>query len=335
MSIPKPPPDPRLTSIIEHLTGADEVAIITHINPDGDALGSLLAISHGLRAIGKTTTIYAPGSVSPTLDFLPGRRDLATNDKLKQSQAKTLVILDCGSLERIKHRQETVDGFETVINIDHHASNDDYGTLNYVDTSAAATGILLWRLFRQAGWEMTADIATCLYTAIMTDTGQFGYSNANPEVFMAAADLVAHGADPQTCASTIYKMLPLTNLVIMGRALSRASNAAHPNVVTTFVTQQDMKELGADPGNTEGIVEELATYEHAKITVFIRQTVPGVKLSFRSKEPYNCSELAAKFGGGGHIRAAGASYHSDKPFEEIRDWVIATTVEFLLETDAS
>lgn len=320
------------TEILESLRRASDIVAVTHENPDGDAIGSLLGMTLGLRKLGKRVTALADRLPLPNnLAFLHGVETLQAIDAPIDASGAVLVSVDSATLERTLTPGSILEQVNLVINLDHHASNPHFGNLNYVEPNLAATGQIILHLLQGLGVELDQEICDNLYTAIMTDTGNFKHGNTDAQVFRDCCALMDGGARPNEIAQKYYNVLPLASMQIQGRALARTEILAEGKIISTYVTREDFAETGAANADTEGTIEKLQRYEHLTMAVFFREEENGVKISLRGNEPFDVSKLAARFGGGGHPRAAGARLDASISMDEARRQVHDAMFELLTQ----
>lgn len=303
------------------LKDASDVTIACHVNPDGDALGSLLGASIALRKIGKTT--YPtwgtdPLAVPVQYEFLPGI------DTLVQAKAAPVgslfLALDCGAADRLGELQATMSKSPCVLNVDHHPGNDDFGHLNVVVTGASSTAELVTRLVQDAGIEIDREIATCLYTGIVTDTGRFQYSNSSPDTLRLAADLLSFGVPASEIALDVFESAPFGYLKLLGRVLDRAQLFEPERFVYSWVTRADLEETGVSLEETDQLIELIRATRAAEVAAMFKQQSDGrYRVSLRSKGPRSVGAIARARGGGGHELAAGYTADAvDQAVAEIR-----------------
>lgn len=303
------------------IAASDELALACHVGPDGDALGSMLGLGLAGRDAGKkvSASFGTPFVVPQSLGFLPIDLLVAPSDFPEQPE--TMIVFDVGSAERIGELAENAGKAEHLIVIDHHVTNEgDFGDIRLVDPKAAATAELVHPLLVELGWPITAEIATCLHTAVVTDTGRFQYSNTKPETLRLGADLVAAGASTGEIARRVYEEAPFGYLQAAGAALSRAQLDEENGVVTTFITQDDLKEAGIDWGDIDNLIDTLRLAREADVAALAKVHEDGrVKMSLRSRGGTDVGALAAANGGGGHRLAAGFTSH--RPAEEVLEMI--------------
>ncbi len=293
---------------VESLRAAEDVALACHLGPDGDALGSMLALAIGLRSMGKTVTASwgsDPFTVPPMYTYLPGLELLIEPEYFPQSPA-LLVTFDTGSLERLGSLQATAARAGTVIVLDHHMSNTAFGDINVVDPTAAATAVLVDQLLQRLGVPLTADIAACLYTGLSTDTGSFRFASTTPEVLQLGARLLATGIKHDEIARAIWDTNRFPYLKLLGALLARAELIEAEGLVWTWVSADDLRAHEVLIEEIEGVIDVIRTSIEAQVAVICKQSADGRWLvSMRSKGAVDVGSVAVAFGGGGHRFAAG------------------------------
>ncbi|HWB88742.1 MAG TPA: bifunctional oligoribonuclease/PAP phosphatase NrnA [Acidimicrobiia bacterium] len=303
------------------------VALACHVGPDGDALGSMLALALACADQGKQVVggFGSPHVIPPSLSFLPTELLVAPADF--PEAPPLLVVLDVGSPERLGELAASAGKAGTVIVIDHHVTNEGFGDIAVVDPGAAATGELVYDILAALGWELTPEVATCLHTALVTDTGRFSYSNTTPRTLRIAADLVAAGAEPSLIGRHIYEQAPFGYLKAAALALGRAELDLERGVVSTVVTFEDLAESEIGWDETENLIDLLRLTLEADTAVLVKAHDDGrVKVSLRSRGDTNVGGLAHSMGGGGHRLAAGFTTEGDP--EEVREKVVAAVGEY-------
>lgn len=288
------------------MAGAKRVLVGTHEHPDGDALGSTLAFMHGLRVQGKEVVGFIPDEPPEFFAFLPGLREL-TVLKPDVSTFDLVLVLDYTQLYRT-HMEEEVLAHPNTICIDHHYDNLKQANLNLVVPEAAATAQIVYELFKEAGIEITPDIATCLLTGIFTDTGSFMHDSVTPDILDIASDLMNKGARLSHIAHETYQRKDLSGLKIWGRALSRIFTDEETGASVSLITLTDLEECEATLDDLSGVVNMLNTLPNTKYAMLLVEYEPGkIKGSLRS-EPHkgvDVSQIAKRLGGGGHKLASG------------------------------
>ena len=294
------------------LREAEEVALACHVNPDGDALGSMLALALALRKLGKRTVASwgsRPFRVPPQYAYLPVEGLLTDPDEFPGAPA-LLVTFDTGSAERLGALEPSAAKAGTVLVVDHHASNTSYGDVNLVDPDAAASAVLAAGLIDALGVPFDADIAACLYTGLSTDTGSFKFSATTPAVHALAGRLLATGIDHDAIARAIWDTNRFGYLKLLGMLLDRA--VLEPGLVWTWVSSRDLAAHDVAMEEIEGVIDVLRTTVEAEVAVICKQDAEGrYAVSMRSKGSTDVGAVAVALGGGGHRFAAGFTSPDD------------------------
>jgi phosphoesterase RecJ-like protein len=301
----------------------DRFVLTTHENPDGDALGSLLAAKLALEQLGKDTVMVLHGEAPLPVEygFMPlGDLRRRWPDDVAE---RVLLAVDCANESRIAD-PEVLGRVPLSIDVDHHHDNTRFGRLNLVVADASSTGEVLRDLFRELDVELTPDIAEALYIALVTDTGRFQYTNTTPKALRLAAELVEAGADVHRVFQGVYESVQFAKLKLLARALERAQVFEGGRIVVSYLLRTDFTEVGAPEAYSEGIIDPLRSVEGADMAVLIRepprQDGPARRVSLRASiDELDVSAIARKSGGGGHRQAAGFS--SEASIEEITDFV--------------
>lgn len=299
---------------ISELIGGRRVFLITaHERLDGDAVGSELALCHMLRSMGKEATVYNQDATPENYRFLPGS-ELIVQELPPPESFEAAFILDCGEMARVGREAARIATIPCLINIDHHVANGGFCDATLIDPQASSTGELICRMAAHMGFVPTRETATCLYTAILTDTGGFRYGNTRRGALLAAADLVAGGADPQWISENVYDMNPPAKIRLLTAVLPTLTIDGDGSIGSLTVTQQALAATGALPEHTEGFVDLPRTIRGVRISILYSEQENGhFKLSMRSKGDVNVERVARAFGGGGHINAAGCQIAGDLP----------------------
>ncbi|TMB92210.1 MAG: bifunctional oligoribonuclease/PAP phosphatase NrnA [Chloroflexi bacterium] len=282
------------------------VGCMAHKDADADSLGSALGFALSLREMGKRAHVIVPEPLPLLLSYLPGFDTLETG----QPAVDTLFTFDCATLERFGEARPYVEGANRVVSIDHHASNTGFGTINLVDPDASATGQVVFRLLREIGAPITPAVANNLYAALFTDTGGFRHENTTEGALRLGAELVALGADPAFVALRSYKWRSIPRVRLEGLAIAGLQAECGGRLVWSQITQAMLEEAGADMQESEGVIDTLQSIDTMKIAILFKESEPAsTKISVRSRDPYNATDVCTPFGGGGHQRAAGAELH--------------------------
>jgi phosphoesterase RecJ-like protein len=300
------------------IAGADRVALACHVNPDGDALGSMLGLFHVLRTAGRdvVASFPAPFAVAPHYRELPGLDQLTKPDDFPAAP-EVMVTFDCGSLARLAELAGPARAAGQLIVIDHHLSNTRYGTLNLIDPDAAASGVIVRELVRALGLGLTQDAAVSLYAALVCDTGRFQYETTTPDVFALAGELVDFDVPVARLSRQLFEEHRFAYLQLLGEALSHAVLDGDHRFVWTAVTRDMLDRHGVTLDEVEGLIDVLRRTTEAEVTCVLKEECDrSVRVSLRSLGDVDVRRIAEEHGGGGHRFAAG--------FESTRD--IATIV---------
>ncbi|MBE5785073.1 MAG: bifunctional oligoribonuclease/PAP phosphatase NrnA [Clostridiales bacterium] len=297
-----------LRNIAALIDEKDGFTVITHVSPDGDALGSSFALYGALLQLGKRAQVVCEDEVPRAYRFLPWAEAVLTPENALQTEY--VISVDCADRQRLGSAVRLFDGAQDTVNIDHHGTNIGFAAHNAVAPKAAAAGEMIAALLAMLPVRVDESIATCLYTAIMTDTGNFAYNNTKPETLRCAAALLAAGADNTDIYRRIYAAVPYRKQKLMGCALSNMTLFAEGKIALTYLHLADYERYGAESADSDGVVERLRDIEGVEIAVFIREQAENVyKVSMRSKIAADVSRVAAELGGGGHKHAAGGTVH--------------------------
>lgn len=298
-----------LTQMVDELRKAPQVALFSHVSPDGDCLGSMLAIGLALEKLGKDVVYYNSDPIPLNLRFLPGIDKVQT--ELPDPLPRTLLFVDCSDLGRVDIQPEGIPEGTIVLNLDHHISNHNFGTLNLVDPGASASGEIALKLIRGLQVEVDAEIATNLYTAMVTDTGSFQFSNTTAETHRLAAELFEQGIDIEEIHYQLYDQKPLAQVELLRRGLSRLKLYADGKLAIMTLSRTDFQESGADESLSEGLVNHARTIQGVEVAVFLKEVDERrIRASLRSNRWFDVNLTAARFGGGGHKRAAGCTINA-------------------------
>jgi bifunctional oligoribonuclease and PAP phosphatase NrnA len=290
-----------LDQVLQEIRGRRRLIVTSHARPDGDGIGSALACAQILRHMGKQADVVMHDGVPRIYQSLPFADRAIHSDSVPPNDA--VIILECDSIKRTQLK-----GLEDcfLINIDHHATGRDFAHVNWIDSSAMAAAELIYRMARLAGVPLDADIATCLYTALMTDTGSFMFEGTNEHTFAIARELVLAGADPARCARNIYFGHSTAKLRLLGAALANLHRQGA--LAWIWVTQEEMERFGAREEDCEGLVNYALSIGDVQVAIFFRGLPDGRwRVSLRSKGEVNVATVAEHFGGGGHKCASGCS----------------------------
>ncbi len=292
------------------------IALACHVSPDGDALGSMLALHHLCLAAGKRSVASwpEPFTVAPHYAYLPGL-DLTTKPADFPAAPELMVTFDCGSLDRLGELAGPARAAGALVVVDHHVTNDRYGSINLVEPDAAASAVVVRRLAHRLGWELSRDAAICIYTGLVTDTGRFQYSNTTPEVFELAAELSTFDLPIASMSRQLFELHRFAYLQLVAVALERAVLDRELRLVVTWVTQADLDRFGVELEETEGLIDLVRRTGEADVACVLKAMSDGTRVSLRSTTDIDVSAIAIAVGGRGHRAAAG--FTSDRPVPEL------------------
>ncbi len=295
-----------LDQAADAIAGAPSLALACHHTPDGDALGSMLALHHLALAAGKQSVASwpEPFEVPSHYTFLPGL-DLTTKPADFPVEPDLMVTFDCGSLGRLAELAPAAQRARELIVVDHHSTNDGYGTVNLIDPDAAASAVVVRHLLARLGWDLNREAAQCLYTGLVCDTGRFQYDCTTPEVFALARELATFDLPIGPMNRQLFEEHRLAYLRLAGVALQRATYDGDRRFVATWVTAADLAEYGVGLEETEGLIDLLRRATEADVSAVLKETPEGTKVSMRAVNGFDVGQIAIGFGGGGHKAASG------------------------------
>jgi bifunctional oligoribonuclease and PAP phosphatase NrnA len=297
-----------LQEVLQQIEKRDRFVLTSHARPDGDAIGSALACCQVLRAMGKRADVVLHDGVPRIYRALPFADQVLQAVRVPGNY-EAAIILECDSIHRTR-----LEGLENrfLISIDHHVSGRPFADVNWIDPHAVATGEMVFRLAREAGTPLSPEIATCLYTALMTDTGSFMFRGTNEHTFALARELVLAGADPSHCARSIYFAHSVAKMRLLGEALRNLNTEGH--IGWTWVTQEQMDRCEAKEEDCEGLVNYVLSIGEVEVAAFLRELPDSrFRVSLRSKGQLDVARVAERFGGGGHECASGCSIDGPLP----------------------
>lgn len=313
-----------LKEFSEALKRHDRFLLASHVNPEGDAIGSLLAMDSLLRRLGKQSTIICEDPFPERLYCLPYRERWHVYEEMKdrRGEFKALLVTDCPTLERIGKAGELIESDTVIFNIDHHISNVRFGRYNFIRAEAAASGEVVFEIFKEMGMKLTKEEATALYVSLSTDTGSFKYSNTGVRAHQIAAELIQTGIDVDRINEELYATYSLNKIHLYSRLLDKVKTAQGGKVAWVAMDRADLKASGATYEDTEGFIDFLKYLKEVKVAFFLSEmeNPNEVKVSFRSKGNYDVNQIATAFGGGGHKKASGCTLR--EPLSEATDRVL-------------
>jgi phosphoesterase RecJ-like protein len=291
-----------IDEVLNQIGRRQRFILTSHARPDGDAVGSVLACGQILRSMGKQADVFLADGVPYIYKPLPFTDGVVVSPTAP-AEYDAAIILECDSVQRTR-----IEGLENhyLINIDHHSTARPFAHVNWIDPSACATAEMIFRLAREAGVKISPDVATCLYTAVLTDTGSFCFNGTNERTFALAQELVRAGADPARIAQNVYFSNPYAKMRLLGSALSNLHRDGE--LAWMHISRDHMERAGAVDEDTEGLVNYALAIEGIEVAIFFREQADGrFRVSLRSKGRINVASVAERFGGGGHECASGCS----------------------------
>ena len=298
-----------LSQIAKFILESKKIGITYHVSPDGDAVGSVLALFNALKSLNKDCYIISKDTLSENLKFLKGSDEITGEITEPVDETDIVVVLDCGNLERVSANLKEFTG--TIVNIDHHLSNDKYGDINYIDSNAAATAEIVFELLNLMGISfekedsVIKDIGTCMYTSIVTDTGAYRHSNVTERTHRISAVLKKIGVDNTFIYQSLFDNKDFSRIKLIGKALSSMQLILNGKVALLEIDKNFTADLGIDIGDTSDIISYGLQIKGVEVTLLLKEVEDGVKASLRAKSYVDVRKIAEVFGGGGHIRASG------------------------------
>ncbi len=309
-----------LENIKENIDNSKSILILTHVNPDGDAIGSTLGFYNAMKKIEKKVVAYIPVP-DKAFSFLPGYSELLTGPtKPNASDFDLVVALDVSDLTRFEDTLDLFNAIDNSICIDHHITNQNYADINYINAVASSTCENLMVILASMGIAINKEIGECLYTGILTDTGGFRYS-CKAETMEMVATIMETGVNTAKIYRTVFDVTTLNRTKLVGRCIDRMELLEDGKVAFTYMTLKDLEDLSLEEADSEGIVNLGRNIDTTEVSIFAKERPDGsYKLSLRSNDFIDISIVASKFGGGGHVRAAG--FESAMPIEQIKQIII-------------
>lgn len=295
----------QLNEVLSALNGAGSALLFCHVSPDGDTLGSAMALKIRLERMGKQADIMVDGAVPPQLAFLPCP---VLGPEAEAPEADIAIAIDISSADRMGRCEEVFNRFAHTLQIDHHGTNQGYAGVNLVDGEAPATAVVVNRVLAKTGLPLTQEEAVCLYTALSTDTGNFIYESTSAESFRLMAELMEAGLPLARYSRLLFRQKQVPFVRLLGQVLPGLRLSAHGRIAGLTLTRAQMEAAGAESGHTDGVVDYAIDLQGVSLAYFAREQQDGrIKVSLRSLEPYRVDGVAASLGGGGHKQAAGVT----------------------------
>ena len=309
------------------LESVQNILIISHVNPDGDTLGASLALYQALKNkyFEKNIIITVLGKIPEIYEFLPYIEKAVPIEEISSQQFDIAIAVDIASKDRMTKALNFFESANLTINIDHHKTNNNYAHINFVEPDASSASEVMFDILKKCGFAITTEIATCLYTGIMTDTGSFKYENTGKRTFSIASELIEKGVNPCTISKAYYDSRPKAMVSLHACAISNAYFLYNDKVAYTFITKELFEKCRAKDEHTDGIAELLRQIKTVELAIVLKETIMGhTKVSMRSKN-IDCAKLCEKYDGGGHTFAAGCTIKKppkiaiDKLLEDIKN----------------
>jgi len=321
-----------IKKVMETLRKYDRFLITSHVNMEGDAVGSQLAMAKLLEGMKKKVFIVDNDPIPVNFLFLPKTKDVSTDLTLRRD-FQVALILDCPTMKRIGRVRELITPDTFIVNIDHHVSNERFGRVDWVKPYASCVGEMIWYLFKEMRRKLTKEAALYIYTSILTDTGSYTYDNTRPNTHEITSDLLSYGLDPAWVAMNIYEKRSVSEIRLLGYALSALKMNDAGDVAHIEVTREMLRQAGADISKTDNVVNYARSIDGVEVALVFREN-PNDKdtigISFRSKGEIDVKQIASLFGGGGHKRAAGCQMKGG--LETVRRQVLERVEEFVAKT---
>lgn len=320
-----------LKEIADAIKKYDNYIITSHIDTEGDAVGSELALFYLVKQLGKNAVIVNNDPVPDRYRFLPGWDKIIIIDNWRTKDYENIIIVDCPTIERSGEIDQLIYNSKIKINIDHHISNENFGDFNWVDPDASSCGEMIFNLYREMGLNINEEIATLLYVAMLTDTGSFRYDSTTYETHQAAGELIKLGIKPDKIAAKVYETKTIGDIELLSKALSTIKMTHNGRIAYMYVTKEMLDETNTTPDRTDGFINFARSIEGCEISIFFREDIEDpqrIHIGFRSKDRANVNVLASKFGGGGHPKASGCLMVGN--LNDIIKKVLKIAEEFLL-----
>jgi phosphoesterase RecJ-like protein len=313
-----------LTAVADAIRAHDRFLVVSHENPDGDALGSLLGMTLGLRALGKDAVPYLAGVAPPPREYAFLDLSEVARELPDDISERVLLAVDCANERRIGESRDPVERTKLVVDVDHHHDNSRFGDVNMIVADASSTAEMVRDVLRELDVPLTPEIAEALYVGLVTDTGRFQYSNTTPKALRLAAELVEAGADVHGIFRNVYETVQFAKLKLLARALERTQVFEGGRLVVSYLVREDFSDVGAEEPFSEGIIDYLRAVEGSEMVALVREPPrddgPKHRISLRSShDEVDVSAIARQRGGGGHRQAAGFS--SEESIPEIIEFI--------------
>lgn len=313
-----------MNRLLKLINESNEIAIIAHVNPDGDSVSSILALGLALRKVNKQVVTILNDSLPKKLFFLPAKEHLTVFDVKKHSKFDICFVLDCGSKSRVKNGEKLFEVSKTIVNIDHHISNENFGDINIVDLDASSTSEIIYNVLENdLEIPIDRDIATCLHTGLMSDTGNFTYINTTSRTYYIASKLLEHGVDIEDISYHLYQNKSLNSIKLLGNVLESIDFYLDKRLAIISFTDKQLSKYNASYLDTSGMIDYARDISGVEVAITLYEFEKNkVKVSARSKKRFDVNYLTNQFGGGGHKKAAGAIIFSS--LKEAKEKLVAS-----------
>ncbi len=317
-----------IEKILDVINENDRFLITSHMDPDGDSIGSQLGLFYALKDLGKKSYIVDQGQLPAKYDFLDPENLIKGEANSIPFSPQVTVFVECPEIKRIGFVSDLLPPESIKINIDHHHDNDNYGDLNWVDTECCAAGEMIYYILREGKFNITPVIAMELYAAIVSDTGQFKFSSTSANGMKAASELIQLGANPKMISDKIFSRFAPETIKLLGNTLGNMAIVANGKIAVTQISRNDLKASNAKLENSEGFVDYLLSVAQIELGILFKEIDDKtVKVSLRSQNGVDASKLAREFNGGGHINAAGFTVNG--ALKEVKDKVVKRATEYI------
>ncbi len=321
----------KIRKILKVIDNHERFLVTTHVRPDGDAIGSLLAMGEVLEQKGKKVVFYCQDELLPWQKTLPGAEKIGHSLPQNAEKFEVGIVLDCGELSRIGNNKDKIKKIPVLINVDHHLTNEPFTRLRHANTEASSTSELLFDMFSSFAITWTTSICTNLYVGIFTDTGSFRFSNTNGRCLEIAAFLVKNGASPSDIAEKIYNTCSINRIRLLHEVLGTLMLTEKGNISYITATREMFRKTGTSSRDTEDFINFPRAVRGIRIAIFFREEEDNlINVSFRSVGKVNVAKLAGVFGGGGHFNAAACRFHGMN-MTEVKEKVLKVANDFLHE----
>lgn len=322
-----------MNDILKLIRESNSIAITFHCSPDGDSLGSSLALMLGIRSLNKNAYIVSKETIPELYSFLPSSEEINGKSHNIKNDTQCLIVLDCGDIERINAIVDFKNRSYSIINIDHHISNSLYGDINYVDTNSSAVGEIIYQMLQLLGVSINKSMAECLYTSIISDTGSFKYSSTTSVTHSIAGDLINTHIDFSKIHRNVYENKKYERLKLYGKVLDSMEliHVTDGDLCLMYVTQDMLDEIKIESStDTSDVISMGIEIAQVEVAILFKESEEGTKVSLRSKNIIDVRKIAELFGGGGHIRASGL-YLKGKSIDEAKELIIPTVEKELIK----